>query len=112
MQLLQVILGAIEAIIRVLTHWAFKNLFFFPLHHFANDVAKSGSDSRTGIDEINHFRDVWLSRDLHWPPLKDDWIGLLNAAFGCFCYILCAALPKRVISPFNGTADMPVLRAL
>jgi hypothetical protein len=90
------ILCATEAVIRILTHWAFKNLLFFPVYHLANDVAKSGSDSRIGIDKINDFRDIWLSRDLHWPPLKT--IGFDCST--CFLVVLlhpdCPHYPPRL----------------
>jgi hypothetical protein len=77
------IFGAIETVVCILAHRALKDLPFFPVHLLPNDVAKSGANSRIGIDEIHDFSNVWLSRDLHIATLYGRCFDCSTAHFGC-----------------------------
>jgi hypothetical protein len=80
---LQMILGAIETVFRIFAHRALENLSLFPVHLLANNVPESRSDSRIGIDKIDNFSDVRVSRDLH-TFLQARSFDCAMLRFGCF----------------------------
>jgi hypothetical protein len=77
------IFRAAETVVCILAHRALKDLPLFPVYLLPNNVAKSGANSRIGIDEIDDFSNVWLSRDFHIAILYGRCFDCSTAHFGC-----------------------------